>query len=54
MIRPGAMTTVDAVERDLDRCLRELRAVAEHNLPARASLEYRIGRLRQRREALGR
>ena len=52
MKRPGQMTTLAEVEADLDRCLRELRAVDPTNLPARASLEYRIGRLRQRREAL--
>ena len=46
------MTTLEEVERDLDRCLRELRAVDKGNTMAVSTLEYRIGRLRERKAAL--
>lgn len=61
MKRAREMTTVGEVERHLDRCLAQLRATewsprGEHhrgNTVARAALEYRIGRLRERKGALG-
>jgi hypothetical protein len=45
---------VDEVERDLDQCLRELRTVDRNNTVAVASIEYRIGRLRERKAVLER
>lgn len=46
------MTTSEEVEKDLDRCLRELRATDRGNTIACSSLEYRIGRLRERKAVL--
>ena len=54
MKRPAVMATVDEVERDLDRCLGELRRTDRNNTVAVASIEYRIGRLRDRKAVLER
>lgn len=52
MKRPAAMGTVKEVEADLDRCLAELRRVDRNNTMAMVSIEYRIGRLRERKATL--
>jgi len=46
------MKTAEEVERDLDRCLRELRETDRGNTLACSTLEYRIARLRERKAAL--
>ena len=48
------MTTISEVEADLDRCLADLRKVDRNNTMAMASIEYRIGRLRERKAMLER
>lgn len=55
MIRPTAIRDLVTCERELDeslRQLRELHGVSSSNLLAQASIEYRVGALRRRREDL--
>jgi hypothetical protein len=52
--RAAELATVDAVERELDRCLTELRQAGPDNLLARSSIEYRIRALRDRKRVLER
>jgi hypothetical protein len=54
-VRASQYTTVRDVEREIARCLEDLRRLHMHessNIMAHASVEYRIGSLRRRKAAL--